>query len=166
MFFVLRLIVDCKLFISQNEFFTGVITMKSLQHYIDQMNQSLHALIEVATQLRDMSLQVIAEEDLARLQKKQEELLMQLEKIDGHLQKDYKYQLDGAIQEHFHEQLQIFQQLNQEFVQNLSTSHGVIQFELHRFAEEKDFPNLSRLNKILSSPDSAKAIESEENEES
>jgi hypothetical protein len=120
--------------------------MKSLQHYVDQMNQLLSELIQVATQLRDMSLQVIAEEDLAPLQKKQEDLLAQLESTDQQLQQNYRHQLTGAIQDKIHKQLQTFQQLNQEFIQNLNTSHGLIQFELHRLEDQEgqDFSRFSR----------------------
>lgn len=142
--------------------------MPSLQHYVDQMNQLLNELIQTATQLRDMSLQVISEEDLAPLQKKQEDLLAQLESADQQLQHNYRHQLTGAIQDKIHKQLQTFQELNQEFIQNLNTSHGLIQFELHRLEDQEgqDFSSFSRLNKMPSSPDSTEAIESEEKEES
>jgi hypothetical protein len=141
--------------------------MKSLQYYIDHMNQLLSELIQIATQLRDMSFQVISEEDLAPLQKRQEELLTQLEDIDQQLQKNYRHQLSTAMEEQIHNQLQTFQQLNQEFIQNLSTSHGLIQFELHRFEnqEGEDFSRFSRLKKISPSPKSSETIESEENKE-
>jgi hypothetical protein len=137
--------------------------MKSLQNYIEQMNQMLKELIQVATQLRDMSLQVISEEDLAPLQKRQEELLLKLESMDEQIQRDYRHQLPATMQEQFHAQLQIFQQLNQEFIQNLSASHGLIQFELRRLqdTEGQDFTRLSRLQKA--SPEIPE--ESEESEE-
>lgn len=140
--------------------------MKSLHYYIDHMNHLLNELIQVAAQLRDMSLQVIAEEDLAPLQKHQEDLLMQLENTDQQLQRSYGPQLDGATREGFHNQLQTFQQLNQEFIQNLSASHGLIQFELRRLEDQEgeDFSRLSRLNKNLPSSDSTEAVESEEEE--
>lgn len=141
--------------------------MTSLQSYIDQMNQLFTELIQVATQLRDMSLQVISEEDLAPLQKHQEELVSQLEKIDQNIESHYKHQLSLAMREQFHQQLQVFQQLNQEFIQNLNASHGLIQFELHRLEDEdQDFSHQARLNKISPSPDRSEAIESEEDEES
>ncbi len=141
--------------------------MTSFQSYVDQMNQLLNELIQVATQLRDMSLQVISEEDLAPLQKHQEDLLVRLENSDQQIQRNYPHQLDGTTQENFHHQLQIFQGLNQEFIQNLSASHGLIQFELRRLEEqgEQDFSQLSRLNKIPPSPDSSEAIEPKEEEE-
>lgn len=143
--------------------------MKSLRYYVEQMNQLLSELIQVTTQLRDMSLQVISEEDLAPLQKRQEDLLTQLENIDQQIQIHYRHQSEIATREHFHNQLQIFQQLNHEFIQNLNASHGLIQFELRRLQEEEneDFSSrLSRLKKASSSPDSSKTVESEENEES
>jgi hypothetical protein len=138
--------------------------MKNLQHFIDQMNQLLNELIQVATQLRDMSLQVISEEDLAPLQKRQEELLAKLEDVDQQIQRDYRNQLPAAMQEQFHDQLQTFQQLNQEFIQNLSASHGLIQFELHRLedAEGQDFSRLSRLKKA--SPEAPEETEMSEEE--
>lgn len=131
--------------------------MKALQSYIDQMNQLLDELIQVATQLRDMSLQVISEEDIEALQKRQEDLLNQLEKVDQSIQDNYRHQVETEIQNQFHKQLQLFQQLNQEFIQNLNASHGLIQFELHRlegeFEEEGFSSHLSRLKKISSAPD-------------
>lgn len=141
--------------------------MKSLEHSIEQMSQLLSELIQVATQLRDMSLQVISEEDLTPLQKHQENLLSQLESIDQQIQANYHHQLTTSTQEQFHNQLQIFQQLNQEFIQNLGNSHGLIQFELHRLEDKdgQDFSGFARLSKIPPPPDSSKAIEAEENEE-
>jgi hypothetical protein len=142
--------------------------MKSLQDYVIQMNQLLGELIHVATQLRDMSLQVISEEDLAPLQKRQEDLLLQVENVDQQMQENYRHQLSVDGQEQIHNQLQTFQQLNQEFIENLSASHGLIQFELHRFEDQEgqDFSRLSRLKKIAPSPDSSETIESEEDEKS
>lgn len=142
--------------------------MKSLQNYISQMNQLLMELVQVATQLRDMSLQVISEEDLEPLQKRQEHLLKQLELVDQEIRENYRHQLDAAAREQIHQQLQCFQELNREFVQNLNAGQGVIQFDLRRFPEEnEDFSaRLNRLKKASSAPDSAEAVESEENEES
>lgn len=141
--------------------------MKSLQNFIDQMNLLLGELIQVATELRNMSLQVVSEDELAPLQKRQEDLLVQIENIDQNIQRTYKNQIPSNMQEHFHTQLQTFQKLNQEYIQNLSSHHGLIQFELHRMDDQKeqDFSQLSRLNKGSISPDSS-ALESEEDEDS
>lgn len=142
--------------------------MKSLQDCVDEMNKLLGELIQVATQLRDMSLQVISEEDLAPLQKHQEDLLSKIEAIDRQIQENYRHQLNSAMHEMLHSPLQTFQQLNQEFIQNLRASHGLIQFEFHRLeeTEEQDFSDFSHLNKILPSPDSSETAESKESEES
>lgn len=142
--------------------------MKSLQNYVDEMNQVARELIEIATNLRNMSLQVISEEDVAPLQLRQEILLAQLEEIDQKIHKNYRNQLSAAMQDEFHKQMKIFQELNQEYIQNMSTSHGLIQFELQRIEnqDEQDFSHLTRLNKSSSSPNGSQAIESEEDEES
>jgi HD superfamily phosphohydrolase len=159
--------VDPKLVIFQNRFKKDR-RMKSLQHYVDHMNQLLKELIQVATQLRDMSFQVISEEDLEPLQKQQEDLLSQLEMTDQQIQGNYRDQIETKTQAYFHNQLEIFQQLNQEFVQNVNSSQGLIQFELRRLegevAEEDLASHLSRLKKTSSTPDSTEAIEPEENE--
>lgn len=137
--------------------------MKSLQHYVNQMDHLLHELIQNATKLRDVSLQVISEEELNPLQKRQEDLLSQLETVDQQMKEHYHHQIDSAMQERFHLQLQTFQQLNQEFVQNLNASHGIIQFELRRLEDgDEDY---SHLNTMPSTPDRSQAVESEEDEE-
>ena len=135
--------------------------MKSLQQCLDQMSQLMNELIQIATKLRDASQQVISEEELAPLQKRQDDLLLQLEEADKELQAHYGFQIDAATKEAYHNQLQIFQRLNQEFMQNLNASHGLIQFELHRLEdqEEEDFSN-----KMPSSPDSTKTIDAKEDE--
>lgn len=129
--------------------------MKSLQQCIDQMNLLANELIEVATTLRNMSQQVISEEDLEPLQQREEKLLTQLEELDHLLKKNYKNQLSPQIQEQMHQKLQAFQELNQEYIQNLNASHGLIQFELERIENQEagDFSHLSRLNKRPISPD-------------
>lgn len=142
--------------------------MKSLQQNVDQMNLLLNELIQVAAQLRNMSLQVVSEEELAPLQKRQEDLLSQIENIDQNIQRTYRNQLSSNMQKQFHTQLQTFQLLNQEYIQNMSASHGLIQFELHRMEDqsEQDFTQISRLNQSPLSPDSSPAVESEKDEES
>jgi hypothetical protein len=135
--------------------------MKSVESFVEQMNQVLEELVQVATQLRQVSLQVIAEDELAPLQHRQEELLVELEKTDHHLQRYYTHQIDAKTQEHFHQQLQKFQQLNEEFLHNLATSHGLIQFELRRL-QEGDLPDWSHLNKMSSASDTPQTPDAEE----
>ncbi len=140
--------------------------MKSLQQYVNQMDHLLHELIQTATKLRDASLQVISEEELNPLQRRQEDLLSQLEAVDQQMKEHYRHQIDHAVQERFHTQLQTFQQLNQEFVQNLNASHGIIQFELRRLEDEdEDYSNLARLNKVPSTPKRSQAVKPKKDEE-
>ena len=48
--------------------------MKSLKQHVEQMDQLLNELVQVATQLRDLSLKVISEEELAqKLERSQKE---------------------------------------------------------------------------------------------
>lgn len=141
--------------------------MKSLQNYIDQIKLLTNDLILVATKLRNMSLQVVSEEELTVQQQREEELLMQIEKIDEEIQKNYKDQLSPEFKKEFHEKLLTFQELNQEYIQNLKASHGLIQFELQRLKhpEARQLPQLSSLKKTLSSPNGSQAIKSQENKE-
>jgi chaperonin cofactor prefoldin len=141
--------------------------MKSLQDYLDQMDHLLGELVQVATQLRDLSLKVISEEELAPLQKHQEELLSQIESVDEKIRANYPHQIKADLQEKIHHQLESFQKLNREYIQNLDKSHGIIQFDLRRIKsdEEGDFSRLSRLNKMLPSPSRSKAVKTKKSKE-
>ncbi|WP_154017773.1 hypothetical protein [Candidatus Protochlamydia phocaeensis] len=145
--------------------------MERLAQYINQMKQLFEELIQTATKLRDVSRQVISEEELAPLQAHQQDLLKELEKVDTLIQENYPNLMDAATHHHFHDQLQRFQFLNQEFIQNLNASHGLIQFELSRLREEEvegwiDFNHHpSILKKVPPSPNSSQAIESQEKKE-
>jgi hypothetical protein len=110
--------------------------MNSVEQNVNDMVALLDQLIQTATQLRNLSQQVISEEELLPLQKHQEDLLHQLEKIDQSLQKYYATEVAPAMHEKLHNKLIEFQALNQEYVNNLGSSHGLIQFELHRLKDE------------------------------
>src|SRR5262249_19126981 len=102
--------------------------MDSLKQYIDQMHQLLDQLIETAKNLRDASKRVFSEEELAPLQKHQEDVLHHLEQIDQALHRFGEAEIPAATHEQFHAKLIQFQELNQEFINNLNNSHGLIQF--------------------------------------
>jgi len=140
--------------------------MQSLQFYSDQMHELLTRLLDVAIQLRDMSKQVISEEDLAKLQQQQKGLLAELQEVDHQIQENYKHQLDPTRQKEIDSQLHTFQQLNQEFIQNLRANHGLIQFELRSLEDQEDFSYFSHLYKMSPSPNSSKTVEAEESEKS
>lgn len=137
--------------------------MKSPQQYKDQMNQLLVELVHVATELRDMSLKVISEEELAPLQKHQENLLAELEKVDKKIKAHYPLQVDNSLQDKVHHQLEVFQELNHEYVKNLKSAKGVAKFELKRLkADEEGGFSRWGLYKIPSSPNSSKTIKPQE----
>lgn len=124
--------------------------MNSEQDYFNHIKNLLKELIQVATQLRDASIQVLAEKEMAELQNRQEELLKQLEQLDAEMRETFGHQLDKSMQQLVHEKLSTFQKLNQEFVDNLNSSHGLIQFELRRIEDEHDFSLLRHLKPAAS----------------
>lgn len=124
--------------------------MESFQQQIDYMNGLLDQLIQTAKKLRDVSLQVISEEELGPLQKQQEEILAQLEAADQEIQRQYRSDMTEIIHQQFSQKLKEFQSLNQEFIDNLNTSHGLIQFELERLSEEELPQKIKRLNQPAS----------------
>ncbi|CUI17498.1 hypothetical protein PNK_1893 [Candidatus Protochlamydia naegleriophila] len=146
--------------------------MKSLQYYIEQMTQLLADLVQNAQKLRDVSLQVISEEELSPLQKHQQELLGKLEQADSSMQRYYPNQLDSTTHQLFHNQLHAFHLLNQEFIQNLNASHGLIQFELRHLRgnegenEIQDLPPMIHLNKVLPSPSGTQTVDAQKSKKS
>lgn len=110
--------------------------MKPLINYVDQMKHLAYDLVEVATKLRDLSLNVVSEEDLLSLQSRQGEILKELETTDQEIRLHYREQLDESVKTEIDQQLAKFQELNREFIKNLNSSHGLIQFELHRRDDE------------------------------
>jgi hypothetical protein len=123
--------------------------MKSLHYGISLMSQSLEELVDTAKKLRDFSLQVGSEEELASLQNKQSHLLRELEVIDQDLHANYPGQIDPTTHDLFHQKLQEFQKYNHEYIENLKQRHGLIQFELKYLAHEThgEIPTLSVLHK-------------------
>lgn len=115
---------------------------ESIQH----MHHVLDELIRIATKLRNISRQRVGEEELAPLQKEQERVLHELSQLDRVLQNDDL--VSEATHAQFHKKLMEFQTLNQEFIQNLNTSHGLIQFDLAHNADETDEPLWERLKHL------------------
>lgn len=123
--------------------------MRSLHYGISQMTHSLEELVETAKKLRDCSLQVGSEEELAALQSKQADLLRELERLDHDLNGNFPGQIDHDTQELFHQRLLEFQTYNHEYIENLKQRHGLIQFDLEYLAHETtgEIPSLSILHK-------------------
>lgn len=112
--------------------------MESLPYYIDQMNVLLDELIQTARDLRNLSNQVASEEELMDLQKKQDALMIKLEEADRNIQTHYASEMTEAMHQKLHKKAKEFQALNQEFIQNYSSTHGLIQFELRQAHEREE----------------------------
>lgn len=107
---------------------------------LSEMEKILQQLIINAEQLRKLSQQVVSEEQLIPLQRKQEELLKQLKASDSRFieilegnTKRYKSQTRVRIGE----MLDYFQKLNENFIHNLHSGPGLIQFELKKQGPKK-----------------------------
>jgi hypothetical protein len=99
---------------------------------IAQMESVLHKLIANAKQLNETVLHSFSEDDLLTLQSEQTELMDQLVEVDESVNKACNNNLKkanvaawGRIQD----QLDDFEALNNEFINNLSLRAGVIQFD-------------------------------------
>ena len=115
--------------------------MTKEQEILQKIDILLDQLVENAAELEKISEQVISEEQLIPLQRRQEELIKQLSQLDA----DYHIQFLNAkgktspIRESIHNKLASFQKLNTLFIQNLSDSHGLIHFDNHEFKRKEDF---------------------------
>lgn len=104
--------------------------MAELNELLHEMDSLLDMLIDNAKKLLDISKQVISEEELEPLQKKQHALLKKLiEKDEAYHQLDNVSKQDPFMRENIDAKLDEFQQLNASFIDNITTTHGMIQFE-------------------------------------
>jgi hypothetical protein len=104
-------------------------TADEILHFMDGL---LIELIENAKKLNERSLQVIAEEELTTLQETQETLFNSLLEADENLHAQHpelKHFPASKLQVEVNKKLDQFQELNQTFIENLKSSHGIIQFE-------------------------------------
>lgn len=106
--------------------------MGTSDHILEKMESVLDALVENAQALKNISTQVISENELDALQKKQDDLVEQLKSLQIRFQSEGKSaQLDpqAPITQRIMSKLQTFQQLNAAFIENLNSSRGIIKFE-------------------------------------
>lgn len=105
--------------------------MQQAEKILGEMESLLDSLIESAKKLLALSKQVIDEEELTRLQEEQEILLSKLVDKDG----EFHLLPNASDQELMPKRLKIdgkidqFQKLNADFVENINTTHGLIQFD-------------------------------------
>lgn len=105
--------------------------MQQAEQILGEIEDLLDKLIDSANKLLAASQQVIEEDELADLQKDQEVLLERLIEKDAEFHK-----FSNQIQEKLlprrlkiDEKIDHFQKLNSDFVENISSAHGVIQFK-------------------------------------
>ncbi len=106
--------------------------MKKAEVILVQMDELLNLLIDNANKLLALSQQVIAEEELAPLQTSQQELLDELVAQDEAFHKtlpspSHNYQ--SPLRSQINAKLDQFEQLNASFIENITSAHGLIQFE-------------------------------------
>lgn len=97
-----------------------------------EIEKILDRVIKTAERLKEISRQVVAEEELAPLQTAQEQLVKELRHMDAAFQKIYKQAGEKTIspaRERIEKKLEYFQTLNAGFIDNLSSSHGLIKFD-------------------------------------
>jgi tRNA A37 N6-isopentenylltransferase MiaA len=97
-----------------------------------EMEAVLQKLVENAERLKEISQQVISKQELEPLQKKQEEIVANLKKLDDDFKKVHPHpteNLHPEIMRRIEQKLREFQQLNAKFIENLTASKGVIQFD-------------------------------------
>lgn len=100
-----------------------------------QMEETIDQLVMNAEKLNALTQQVIAQQELKGLQKKQNELIESLRSLDHEFHKAVpgsKNKAQEKIQARIDEKLQRFQNLNIAFIDNLNTNRGLIKFEIKK----------------------------------
>ncbi|MBA3816330.1 MAG: hypothetical protein H0X29_07395 [Parachlamydiaceae bacterium] len=111
---------------------------------LNEMNAVLDLLIENAQKLNELSLQVIAEEEISPLQAQQQELLSALVELDNafHQADSLAEEKISAIQAAVNDKIENFQQLNSNFMENIINAHGLIQFKDGKAKKTKKIKSL------------------------
>lgn len=103
--------------------------MESLMQLVEKMYHLLDDLIKIANKIKSLSEKVVLEEELKPLQASQNDLLDQLVVLQTELQSYDPSLISSEIHAQFHKKLEEFQKLNQEFINNIKNSQGIIQFD-------------------------------------
>lgn len=113
--------------------------MQQAEKILSEMEGLLDSLIESAKKLLSLSRQVIEEDELSRLQQEQEALLARLIEKDGEFHKQSNGSLEALMPQRLKidEKIDYFQKLNADFVENISTAHGLIQFDKGRIKKRQ-----------------------------
>jgi hypothetical protein len=106
--------------------------MAEARKILEEMDKLLDQLTENAQQLLSVSAHAIEEEELIKLQAVQEELLAHLIEKDDRFYKiaeNAPSQRSIALRARIDQKLEQFQELNARFIQNITSSRGMIQFK-------------------------------------
>jgi elongation factor P--beta-lysine ligase len=107
---------------------------------LKKIDALLDQLVKTAEELDKLSFQVISEEEIAPLQKKQDALVADLLSADTELKgvMDSKsLETNSPIRERIRNNLHHFQELNEHFIENLANSHGLIRFEINKIQKKR-----------------------------
>lgn len=105
---------------------------KEQDSMLSEIESALDHLLENAKHLNEISTQVISGEELKEFQSKQDHLLQKLSSLDQKFQQKFNSSYNDVkspITKKIQEKLRLFQKYNQELIQNISSSKGLIQFE-------------------------------------
>lgn len=114
--------------------------MSKANKILSEMEDVLDKLIENAQKLHNLSKHAIAEEELSPLQSIQQELLSTLVSLDDTYHNAHpnpSHVDDLTINKRIQKKLDVFEQLNSSFVDNIVNSHGLIQFETAKLKKTK-----------------------------
>jgi hypothetical protein len=114
--------------------------MSDLEQTVQEMEGILDQLIETAERMQEISRQVIVESELASLQETEQKLIDRLMHLDEFYRKTFASLPDPLIQKFqgtLEKKLTHFQQLNSNFIENISASHGLLQFQAKK-PQDKD----------------------------
>ncbi|KAF3362406.1 hypothetical protein PHSC3_001003 [Chlamydiales bacterium STE3] len=105
--------------------------MHSARFMLQKINGLLDELIDVATALEKLSLEVKSEEEINTLQLKQEQIINELLQLDEHLHGDFPELEHEKLKEKelIRSKMAKFQKLNDSFIDNLENGSGLINFE-------------------------------------
>lgn len=105
--------------------------MPKIEKILTEMEEVLGCLVDNAREMKEVSDQVISEEQLEPIQQRQAVLLARLQELDGELKKgkSAKTPAHEAIEKRMAQKLKEFQEFNAGFIENIKKAHGIIQFE-------------------------------------
>ena len=116
--------------------------MQPLKEVVREMEILLDRLIENAKRLLELSKQVIVEDEVVALQKVQDDMVTQLTDLDGKraaLCASFESS-EMPNQGRIDEKIDVFQNLNTQFIENLSAMRGLIHFEGDKIVKKGKTP--------------------------